>query len=1268
MGWLVLYQMGKITGGHGEETFDVENTIEESDELDWMKGPPSFRFGEISRDLRNYFSKGDKVYLTGILHLSEGNEDITLHLNNEPAVVKLVRVNSGVLDLILGENITSLPIWLSAMGDSDLDLGNFNEDDDIMITAPYKNINESDLDWIRDVQPNQKVKPWNGNIGYPTTDKTSPTYGKVYLYTDDEGVTREIKVGGLTSKHRTKNYKGEWFGSDGEVSFYDASIMSSDIESKNYDPYYPDPFEGKYRITMSRQEYNDNARKGKLTLTPNNNSITESEEDFTWASGFEWSKEMLGSMLTDCKPLRVANFNIKNKQPYTSAGGPSIMFLSRCKEWWNYFNQQPLTDSGRGPAEWFTEDTYEVGDIGVIWNPRWGRNNVTPTLEDLKDEYTSAITTQWGYGIEKQLNGTGTNEAWFIVDEDNRPVYNLIPEPVKGYAKIYEEFFGDRLNESDDFDWAREIPGTKEYGQKYRYFEIVACYGIDYETEECDDEYSHHIRIPSDKVDEIWDIPFDRQTRIDVGIDYLAGPNDEGEGVIMYAITNQLIPPRELNEIVMFQGVREEDGSHFDGIDENINESDELDWIKDVEAIKSPKVSENNTYVIWLGELEGYEREQIKDWLFKNLSKCNKPPFTDLNFENKAVVTFSSIDCGVGGIKDSSYEVAKEAYQTWSKVMTPLDPQKILRGVDINESDELDWIKDTVNTKLAKNENWILVNDIDREIISEGHEIQKYLFDLGYSWGTGDLKNSLMDFCIYTIYHYGNEKNDDHMYYQDGCRDAEVRISDRDIKSGKHMIYYWSDLKPKTIKEENEFDWIKDIETKGFNKSKSYYVDVSDLKPYTPMSTSPTSEEYTKLTRADVLDKLKRLGYNIDEIPLDDADYLYIEPNDEAGYWDDTTWINQTHWVDYDMEHNTPDPTYNGKYEVMDVNDLMFLLDNKVISESNDFDWVKTTGLGKVDLRDCKPGDILITRNGRTAEYVGPSDGYYDHEIKFEKNSYGTRTHDGYVFRKNRRDNDEDIIQVLKEHKKTITETAGISFEARKWGEIIYNEIMDNPNEKKRLIIDGYDHPEAFDGFPIDYVVVDFYDRITGYGQEHSGYDKDGNYVVLLYIQPRLVQGQGGYDLKSVLNHEMKHAWEDYNRLSKGLPSIEQTKESQDLYNRDFILMLSDQNIRGPIKEILKYYYYLSDLEKSAYLENVYDQNKVYERVLRDIAGKDFNEFKDRFDLDINWHLMNTAYDIPFLKKFKSPIDFIDYSAEELRSKALKMIKKVNKMRYIHKK
>ena len=63
------------------------------------------------------------------------------------------------------------------------------------------------------------------------------------------------------------------------------------------------------------------------------------------------------------------------------------------------------------------------------------------------------------------------------------------------------------------------------------------------------------------------------------------------------------------------------------------------------------------------------------------------------------------------------------------------------------ESDGMEWIKDVVNIKLAKNENWILVNDIDRESITEGHEIQKYLFDLGYDWGIGDF-DSLKDFHL----------------------------------------------------------------------------------------------------------------------------------------------------------------------------------------------------------------------------------------------------------------------------------------------------------------------------------------------------------------------------------------------------------------------------------------------------------------------------------------------------------------------------------------
>ena len=58
------------------------------------------------------------------------------------------------------------------------------------------------------------------------------------------------------------------------------------------------------------------------------------------------------------------------------------------------------------------------------------------------------------------------------------------------------------------------------------------------------------------------------------------------------------------------------------------------------------------------------------------------------------------------------------------------------------EFGDLGWVETAFNSKLAKNENWILVNDVDRESISEGHEIQKYLFDLGYRY----LDNYLLHF------------------------------------------------------------------------------------------------------------------------------------------------------------------------------------------------------------------------------------------------------------------------------------------------------------------------------------------------------------------------------------------------------------------------------------------------------------------------------------------------------------------------------------------
>jgi hypothetical protein len=89
----------------------------------------------------------------------------------------------------------------------------------------------------------------------------------------------------------------------------------------------------------------------------------------------------------------------------------------------------------------------------------------------------------------------------------------------------------------------------------------------------------------------------------------------------------------------------------------------------------------------------------------------------------------------------------------------------------------------------------------------------------------------------------------------------------------------------------------------------------------------------------------------------------------------------------------------------------------KIIRESIDeFDWIKNTGLGKVDLRTCEPGDLLVSRHGEYLTYVEPlrDENYMDHMVMYSNGAYGSRTHDGYVYRKKREESDHDIVAILK--------------------------------------------------------------------------------------------------------------------------------------------------------------------------------------------------------------------------------------------------------------
>lgn len=81
----------------------------------------------------------------------------------------------------------------------------------------------------------------------------------------------------------------------------------------------------------------------------------------------------------------------------------------------------------------------------------------------------------------------------------------------------------------------------------------------------------------------------------------------------------------------------------------------------------------------------------------------------------------------------------------------------------------------------------------------------------------------------------------------------------------------------------------------------------------------------------------------------------------------------------------------------------------------------------KIDLRTCKRGDILITSQGSKLEYICPTPWkcytYLDHVVRYvedadgkpySKENYGTRTHDGFVFKNNRiPETDHDVVTII---------------------------------------------------------------------------------------------------------------------------------------------------------------------------------------------------------------------------------------------------------------
>lgn len=76
----------------------------------------------------------------------------------------------------------------------------------------------------------------------------------------------------------------------------------------------------------------------------------------------------------------------------------------------------------------------------------------------------------------------------------------------------------------------------------------------------------------------------------------------------------------------------------------------------------------------------------------------------------------------------------------------------------------------------------------------------------------------------------------------------------------------------------------------------------------------------------------------------------------------------------------------------------------------------ETLKIKVIDLRNCKPGDILISKHGKKFIYVSYDEtSSYPHNITDFKTRKErcSRTDSGHVFHQNRQEGDHDIVQII---------------------------------------------------------------------------------------------------------------------------------------------------------------------------------------------------------------------------------------------------------------
>jgi hypothetical protein len=216
----------------------------------------------------------------------------------------------------------------------------------------------------------------------------------------------------------------------------------------------------------------------------------------------------------------------------------------------------------------------------------------------------------------------------------------------------------------------------------------------------------------------------------------------------------------------------------------------------------------------------------------------------------------------------------------------------------------------------------------------------------------------------------------------------------------------------------------------------------------------------------------------------------------------------------------------------------------------------------------------------------------------------------------------------------------------------------------EEVVINGQDFPEAYKEFSVDYWVFKNSTRIE-YDHYNSGYDKDNNYVVYFNVPV-------GNLSKGAFIHEIKHAYDDWNRMRHGAKPIRDSWEIKNIYTKDFEKLVLGGSVKYPqLGSLVRDFYLGSKLETPAYLENEYDTGATnYEQVGRRLKNFKIDRFFDKQGnpargLEDEFKEIQKL-DIPLFKKFKNVTEFLNWTKNYFNKRGEDIFRRVVKMKAVH--